>query len=231
MGALTPVWVVPLSATELPPAARLPASPREAHSGFGRVAEAEPPYPPNRCPTAPPLSAEALLREASAGTGYCRARLVFCPYSQVTGGICTSPPLSGLHRACDPASPCPGVDRPASGLTGVTKPPFRGGPLTGQSRLQDPRFPYAFGVEPLRLATPVNSPARVSRRTGRPWSIPIVLWRRRHFLLGTSTLSGRHSYNRLVSGSFHPAPAVLFSFPSRYLVRYRSRDVFSFGGR
>ena len=129
--------------------------------------------PPNRCPTAPSPSGEALLREASAGTGYCRARLVFCPYSQVTGGICTSPPLSGLHRAFGPASPCPGVDRPASGLTSVARPPFRGGPLTGQSRLQDPRFPYAFGVEPLRLATPVNSPARVSRRTLRPRSSPL----------------------------------------------------------
>lgn len=36
--------------------------------------------------------------------------------------------------------------------------------------------------------------------------------------------------SRLVSGSFHPPSGVLFSFPSRYLVRYRSWDVFSFGG-
>lgn len=127
------------------------------------------PYPPNRCPTTPPPSAEILLREASAGTSYCRARLVFCPYSQVTGGICTSPSLSGLHRARDPASPCPGVDRPASGLTSVTEPPFGGDPLAS---LRGPRFRSAFGLKALRLATPVNSPARVSRRTGRPRSAP-----------------------------------------------------------
>ena len=37
--------------------------------------------------------------------------------------------------------------------------------------------------------------------------------------------------NRPVSGSFHPPSGVLFSFPSRYVVRYRSRDVFRLGGR
>ena len=37
-------------------------------------------------------------------------------------------------------------------------------------------------------------------------------------------------YNRhLVSGSFYPPSGVLFNFPSRYCVRYRSRDVFRVG--
>ena len=125
--------------------------------------------PPNRCPTAPSPSTEILLREASVGTSYCRARLVFCPYSQVTGGICTSPSLSGLHRACGPASPCPGVDRPASGLTGVTKPPFRGSPL---AEAAGHSLSLRLRASALRLATPVNSPARVSRRTGQPQSSP-----------------------------------------------------------
>ena len=37
------------------------------------------------------------------------------------------------------------------------------------------------------------------------------------------------NYRHLVSGSFHPPSGVLFSFPSRYCVRYRSRDVFRVG--
>ena len=77
----------------------------------------------------------------------------------------------------------------------------------------------------------MNSPARVSRRTVRLRSILFVLPGRPGFLRGGSTLSGRTSCRRSVSGSFHPPPGVLFSFPSRYYVRYRSRDVFSLGGR
>jgi len=76
----------------------------------------------------------------------------------------------------------------------------------------------------------VNSPARVSRRTARPRSAPLVLPGHPGFLRRTSTLSGRAVISRPISGSFHPPSGVLFSFPSRYLVRYRSRDVFSLGG-
>ncbi len=114
----------------------------------------------------------------------------------------------------------------------MTPGPVRTPPLAGRkARLRASRFPYGYGVNPLSLATAVNSPARVSRRTARPRSTPLVLPGRPGFLRGASSLSGRAVLRRPVSGSFHPPSGVLFSFPSRYLVRYRSRDVFSLGGR
>ena len=128
-------------------------------------------------------------------------------------------------------SSCPGLDRPVSGLTAVTPGPVRTPPLAVGRPLRARRFPYAFGVNPLKLATAVNSPARVSRRTVRPWSTSLVLPSRLGFLWEASLHTGRTVCNRPVSGSFHPPCGVLFSFPSRYLVRYRSRDVFSLGGR
>ena len=116
-----------------------------------------------------------------------------------------------------PASPCPGLDRPVSGLTAVTPGPFRPRPSPGtKPRLRACRFPCAFGVEPLRLATAVNSPARFPRRTVRPRSIPLVLPGCPGFLRETSLLKGRTVCRRPVSGSFHPPLGVLFSFPSRY---------------
>ncbi len=76
-----------------------------------------------------------------------------------------------------PASPCPGLDRPVSGLPPVTTGPLRPSP---PSRGSPPRyglfgFPTPSGGlnPPLRLATGGNSPpARVSRRKGRPWTLP-----------------------------------------------------------
>jgi hypothetical protein len=52
------------------------------------------------------------------------------------------------------------------------------------------RFPYAFEVEPLKLATIINSPARVSRRIAQPWSSSFLILRYRSFVQEDSTLSG-----------------------------------------
>ena len=74
-----------------------------------------------------------------------------------------------------PASPCPGIDRPASGLTLVTSGLFR--PCSwSRKRLRAYWFPCAFGVwKLLKLATKINSPVRVSRRKVQPRSSPLVL--------------------------------------------------------
>jgi len=77
-------------------------------------------------------------------------------------------------------------------------------------------FPMPTGLKPLKLATAVNSPARVSRRKARPRSPPLVLLGCPSFLRGGSTLSSRATCRYPVSGSFHPPSGVLFSFPSRY---------------
>ena len=99
----------------------------------------------------------------------------------------------------------------------MTTGPYETPSLTSLRLATDRRFPYAFGVEPLRLATTVNSPARVSRRKAQPRSSPLVLAGHPAFLRGEPYLSGCAVCRRLVSGSFHPPLGVLFSFPSRYL--------------
>ena len=86
-------------------------------------------------------------------------------------------------------------------------------PSPGVTRLRASRFPYAYGLEALRLATTMHSPARVSRRSMRPWyprSTPIE---------GSSRglpFQAAHVCYRPVSGAFHPPPGVLFTFRSRY---------------
>lgn len=102
-----------------------------------------------------------------------------------------------------PASPCPRLDRPVSGLTAVTPGPCRPRPSRDRPAAGS-RFPYGFGADPLSLATAVNSPARVSRRKARPRSAPLVLPSRLGFLRGASSLAGRAMSHRAVSGSFHP---------------------------
>ena len=77
----------------------------------------------------------------------------------------------------------------------------------------------------------MNSPARVSRRTVRPWSEPLVLPGRPGFLRGLHPFRAAPYVAVRFQALFTPLPGVLFSFPSRYLVRYRSRDVFSLGSR
>jgi len=59
----------------------------------------------------------------------------------------------------------------------------------------------------------VHSPARVSRRIGRPWHVPTPPLRG---VFAGSAFWAVHVYYRPVSSSFHPPPGVLFSFPSRY---------------
>ncbi len=123
----------------------------------------------------------------------------------------------GPPRGFRPASPCPGLDRPVSGLPPVTTGPLRPSP----SRASRPATGFSVslrlrGLNPLKLATGGNSPARVSRRKGRPWTLPLVLPGSPRFPSGEGTLSGRPSFSRPVSGSFHSPFGVLFSFPSRY---------------
>ena len=74
------------------------------------------------------------------------------------------------------ASPCPGLDRPVSSLTAATPGPFR--PCTSLGKKPSCvriGFPAPAGFYTLRLATAVNSPARVSRRNMQPWSPSLVL--------------------------------------------------------
>lgn len=128
------------------------------------------------------------------------------------------------------ASPCPGLDRPASGLTAVTPGPF--GPRPSHIKCcGHVGFPTTPGRKPLSLATAVNSLARVSTRTAGRRSPPLILPRRRGFFWGGSSLSrpaglsppGFRLFSLPVRGSFQLSLTVL--------VRYRSWDVFRIGSR
>ena len=110
-------------------------------------------------------------------------------------------PRSGERIArqhpCEPplgfrlASLCPGLDRPVSSLTAVTLGPFRLRTLPAKGWLRACWFPYAYGLLTLKLATAMNSPARVSRRNVQPWSPSLVLPPHGGFLWEGSTLPGR----------------------------------------
>lgn len=125
-----------------------------------------------------------------------------------------------------PASPCPGIDRPASGLTPVTSGLFR--PCSwSRKRLRAYWFPCAFGVwKLLKLATKINSPVRVSRRKVQPRSSPLVLTGHPVFLRGDSSLSGRTLYLLIGFRYFSPPCRGTFQHSLTLLVRYRSRVVF-----
>ena len=111
-----------------------------------------------------------------------------------------------------PASPCPGVDRPASGLTPLTTGPF--GPCPSPRRAAGTRFPYGSGADPLSLARRVNSLARDSRRTTRRRYPPS--YSPYGFPSGGLPFPAASKCSRPVSGSFHSPSGVLFTFPSRY---------------
>ena len=87
------------------------------------------------------------------------------------------------------ASPCPGIDRLVSSFKAVTSGPFR--PCAWLlAELCAYRFPFAYGFLTLRLATAMNSPARVSRRNVQPWSASLVLSPHGDFLRVVSVLLG-----------------------------------------
>ena len=119
LGALTPVWVVPLADTELTPVPRLRPSTAAVDSEFGRGAGVLPP--------APPIS--ALPHRLPPGGSYCG---MFRGEPAIPGLDWTFTPRRGSgerfahQHPCGPprrfraASPCPRLDRPASGRTAGT---------------------------------------------------------------------------------------------------------------
>ena len=100
------------------------------------------------------------------------------------------------QHPCEPplgfrlASPCPGLDRPVSSLKAVTPSPFR-------LRTSPDKLVACMSVSlrlqalTLRLATAMNSPARVYRRSVQPWSPFFVQPSHDGFLQKGSTLPGR----------------------------------------
>ncbi len=114
------------------------------------------------------------------------------------------------HRVGPPppfreASTCLGIDQPASGLTPST--PGEHTPLLtprGAASLLLSLWLPSFEVS---LADGQNSLARSSTRT---------IGRRSILITGLLPFLAPSGCHRPVSGSFHPASAVLFNFPSRY---------------
>ena len=94
----------------------------------------------------------------------------------------------GPPRRFRTASPCPRLDRPASGRAPLTPRALTRRP-SPQKRLRACRFRYGSGDYPLSLANGAHSLARSSKRTLGHRSTPLVLPPRDGFLRGASTLS------------------------------------------
>ena len=215
-GALTPVWVVPLSAPRLTPgepASPLLRGPRvrsltrgRGLFGPGPLISALPRGLPRGRPGCDPLRGEPAI------TGLDWS---FAPSPGSWERFARQNPF-GPPRGFRPASPCPGLDRPVSGLPPVTTGPLRPRPSRGiEPRYGHVGFPTPTGLTPLgspRAGTPRpvfldgrGDPSPRPRTPGLP-----------RFPSGGGLLSGRPSCSRPVSGSFHSPFGVLFSFPSRY---------------
>lgn len=132
---------------------------------------------------------------------------------------CNTP--TGLHAAFGRASPCPGLDRLASGLAIVTARLIDGVPCP--CGLRTCRFRFGFAVEPLNLATTANSPLRYSKLTRRHrLSLPRFL---REGLFHAAA-----DFGYQISGTFHPPFRGSFQLSTSLLFHYRSRLVFRLGG-
>jgi len=163
-GALTSVWVVPLSVRELTPRNPFPGvygadefGVRKESGIFRSLTSQSVLYPTS------PRSGERIARQHPFG------------------------PPPGFRLA----SPCPGLDRPVSSFTAVTPSPFR--LRASPARRLAARMLVSLRLrafKALKLATAVNSPARVSRRNVQPWSPSLVLLCRHRFLWEGSILPG-----------------------------------------
>ena len=142
-------------------------------------------------------SLEASPKTISGRTSYLRVRLAFHPYPQVIRRV-FNPERFGPPREISPASPCPWVAHPVSGLRQQTNPP-------------------SSDSLSLRLQSfcPLASPASVTRR-------PVLQKVRRHPLRPKTSIGLRLLVGTRFQTLFHSPPGVLFTFPSRYYVHYRS---------
>lgn len=134
---------------------------------------------------------------------------------------CNTP--SGLQPAFGRPSPCPGLDRLASGLAIVTARLIDGVPdRARRSGCAPVAFASASRVTPLNLATTANSPLRYSKLT------------RRHRLIQTRFLHpdlfhAAADFGYQISGSLHPPFQGTFQRSTNLLFRYRSQLVFRLG--
>ena len=175
------------------------------YSEFGWSREF-PPFP-IQCSTPDRLNREADPRAISGRASYHQARLAFHRYPQVIPWFCTTNGF-GPPAGLTPPSPCPWVDRLASGLWPVTHRPVR------------TRFRCGSAPEGLSLATDHNSPAHTAKGMQSPFSQGQKAKASRLLL----PVSGR--FHAL----FHSPPGVLFTFPSRYWCAIGQARVFSLTG-
>jgi hypothetical protein len=158
----------------------------------------------------------------SGRTSYLRVRLEFLPYPQVIPPFCNTGGF-GPRRGLTPASPCPWVAHPVSGLI----------PATPARPLQTPRVaPLAFAPAP-RPSAPLNLRRSADRHAAEMNSPD-------HSTKGTPSArdpgrTGAADRPRLLVGAgfqalFHPPRGVLFTFPSRYSCAIGGQAYDSLGG-
>ena len=173
----------------------------------------------------------------------------FLPYPQVIPHFCNSGGC-GPRRGLTPASPCPWIAHPVSGLIPATNshappPSSDGAPRTRPEKRRIPSPPHtrgvAFAAAP-RLCPPLNlvgSPARRRQGPRRRRDELAGSFYKRHAVTRRSasaeTDASRLFRLRLLVGAgvqvlFHPPSGVLFTFPSRYSCAIGGRWVFRLGG-
>ena len=174
----------------------------------------------------------------SGRTSYLRVRLEFLPYPQVIPHFCNSGGC-GPRRGLTPASPCPWIAHPVSGLIPATNRLCT--PRPSSDRAPGPGVAPQTGSLSLRLRGSVR---RLTSSRGAPKD---PRCRRRDELAGSfykrhavtrrdaPKKSARTFGLRLLAGAgvqvlFHPPSGVLFTFPSRYSCTIGGQWVFRLGG-
>jgi hypothetical protein len=178
------------------------------------------PYLPRRLAVPSGTLATAAPPCISGRTSYLRVRLEFLPYPQVIPHFCNSGGC-GPRRGLTPASPCPWIAHPVSGLLPATKPyaPALFRPGSPGRRRRPPRL--AFAAAP-RLCPPLNlvawRPARPTRSPPRATRRIILQKARRHPPPRPPKGTGGHSgsdcwWVRGFRFSFIPLPGCFSPFP------------------
>jgi hypothetical protein len=163
--------------------------------------------------------------------------LEFLPYPQVIPHFCNSGGC-GPRRGLTPASPCPWIAHPVSGLipatTSTPRPSSDRAPHTRvASRLGSLSLRLRGSVRRLTSSDPRTNPGPCRRRdelAGSFYKRHAVTRRRRPPKEARRTLRLRLLVGAGVQVLFHPPSGVLFTFPSRYSCTIGGQWVFRLGG-
>ena len=227
LGALTLVWVVPLSERELTP--RTPSPTVYGADSFG-VRQVRRRFPS--------VTHQSVLYTASDLTSGLTAASF--GRNQLSPGLIGLSPLAQGHPTELYIKTGSALHRAKLGFSlPRTRSPGFGSPCRDSGRFHTQSLTFTR-CGPFAFATASGFNPLTSPRQGTPWPVfpdgrhhsdPLPSYH--HFTMASfgedQLFRAMPYYRRLVLGSFNPHSWVLFGFPSRYCVRYRFRVVFRVG--